>query len=67
MPPEYSRKYKERIIATKLIELNSIEILPYKYYEKIERKYIMAKGSTRYAKYMRYSQSYISKGIPISD
>ena len=27
----------------------------------------MAKGSTRYAKYMRYSQSYISEGIPIGD
>ena len=53
MPPERLRKYKERITATKLIELNSVEILPCEYYEKIERKCVVAKGSTRYAKYMR--------------
>ena len=55
MPPKRLRKYKEKIAATKLIELNSIEILFYEYYEKIERKYIIAKGSTRYAKYIYYS------------
>ena len=53
MPPEYSRKYKERIAVAKLIKLNGVEILPYEYYKKIERKYIMAKGSTCYAEYMR--------------
>ena len=42
-------------------------MLPYEYYEKIEQKYIMAKGSTHYTKYMRRSQSCISEGIPISD
>ena len=67
MPPERLYKYKERITAVKLIELNSIEILPYEYYEKIEQKCVIAKGSTYYAKYMRRSQSYISKSIPISN
>ena len=52
MPPKYLYKYKERITAAKLIELNSIKILPYEYYEKIERKYIIAKGSTYYTEYI---------------
>ena len=67
MPPKRSRKYKERIIATKLIELNGVEMLPCEYYEKMEQKCIVTKGSTRYTKYMRRGQSCISKGIPISD
>ena len=67
MPPERSRKYKERIAAAKLIELNSVEMLPYEYYEKMERKCIVAKGSTRCAECMRRGQSCVSEGIPIGD
>ena len=67
MPPERSCKYKERIAAAKLIELNGVEMLPYEYCEKIERKCVVAKGSTRYAEYMRRGQSCVSEGIPISD
>ena len=67
MPPERSRKYKERIAAAKLIEITGFEMVPCEYCEKMERKCVVAKGSSRCSECMRRGQSCVSEGIPIGD
>ena len=66
MPPERSKKLRERINLARSIELSGIEMSPCSFCERNNHKCIVAERLNRYSEYARRGQRCDVKGIPTS-
>jgi hypothetical protein len=67
MPPDCSKKLKERIDLARNIELSGIKMSPCSFCDHNRHKCVVAEQSKRCSEYARRGQKCDVKGIPASD
>jgi hypothetical protein len=67
MPPNRSKKLKERINLAYNIKLSGIKMSPCSFCDHNRHKYVVAEQSKRYSECACCRQKYDVKGIPASD
>jgi hypothetical protein len=67
MPPDRSKKLKERFDLARNIKLSGIKMSPCSFCDRNRHKYVVAEQSKRCLEYACRGQKYDVKGIPASD
>jgi hypothetical protein len=67
MPPERSKKLKERIDLARNIKLSGIKMPPCTFCDHNRHKYVVAEQLKRCSEYACRRQKYDVKGIPAGD